>query len=122
LDTVLEPSKRIHPDYAASVIVTKDGKVHTGITRQINEFELEIVASETERVRDPLDQVEERRASTVSIMPSGLEKNIAPAQMADLLTYLALLKPSRTGSREEALDAREIPRSVDFVKFTPIIS
>jgi putative heme-binding domain-containing protein len=121
LDTIIEPSAKIHPDYAATIIVTKGGKIHTGITRQINEKDLEIVASETEKVRVPLDEVAERKSSPVSAMPSGLHEKIAPAEMADLLTYLSQLKPSRTGSRQEALDAREIPRSVDYLKFHSII-
>ena len=77
--------------------------------------------TEVEKVRVPLDQVAERKASPISAMPAGLHEKISPVEMADLLTYLAQVKSSRTGSRHEALDVREIPRAIDYVRFTPIL-
>jgi putative heme-binding domain-containing protein len=36
----------------------------------------------------PADEIEETRFSDVSIMPAGLEKQLTPQQLADLVKYL----------------------------------
>ena len=121
LDAILEPSAKIHPEYAATIIVTKAGKIFTGIARQINENDVEIAVSEKERNRVSVDEIAERKASPISAMPAGLDQKISPAEMADLLTYLSKLKPTGQSTRQEALDPREIPRAIDYVNFKPII-
>ena len=120
LDTILEPSAKIHPDYAATVIATKSGRVIQGIVRPIGDSEVEVATSATETVRVPREEIEEQRASSISFMPSGLHEALSPREMADLLDYLDRLAPSGAGTLREALDPREIPRALRPVAFRPI--
>ncbi|MDR3638850.1 MAG: c-type cytochrome [Isosphaeraceae bacterium] len=85
---VLVPDHEITPGFAAYTVATKDGRVLTGL-----------VASETPTsitLRQPLgkedtilrSEIDELAASKQSLMPQGLEKNIARQEFADLLGYL----------------------------------
>ena len=85
---LLVPDQEITQGFSAYNVVTKDGRVLTGL-----------IASETPTsltLRQPLgkevsvlrDEVEELGVSTLSLMPQGLEKNINRQDFADLLAYL----------------------------------
>ena len=39
-------------------------------------------------VRIPRDEIEEKNSGTVSIMPTGLDKQLTPQQLADLIVFL----------------------------------
>ncbi len=85
---MLDPNREVNPQYVNYVLLTDDGRSVTGM-----------IASETansvtlKRADDATDTIErsdidELRSSGMSIMPEGLEKQIDPAAMADLLAYL----------------------------------
>ena len=85
---ILVPDHEITQGFAAYTVATKDGRVLTGL-----------VASETPTsltLRQPLGKedvilrsdIDELAASTQSLMPQGLEKNIPRQEFADLLAYL----------------------------------
>lgn len=91
LRDVTSPSYAVNPDYIAHAIVLKDGHVLTGTLRGDGNqlFVSDAQAKTTEVSRD---DIEEMAPSTKSIMPDGLQKQIDPAAMKDLLTFL-LTKP-----------------------------
>jgi putative heme-binding domain-containing protein len=122
LESVLNPSAKIHPDYVGTIVVTTSGKVITGILRPISETEVEIFTNETEKVRIPVKEIEERKASAVSTMPAGLHEKISPAELADLLAYLTQLRSTAVGTLQDARDPREIPRAAAGVRFAPILN
>jgi putative membrane-bound dehydrogenase-like protein len=85
---ILVPDQEITQGYGAYTVATKDGRVLTGL-----------IAAETPTsllLRQPLgkedtilrDEIDELSASTQSLMPQGLEKNITRQEFADLLAYL----------------------------------
>jgi putative heme-binding domain-containing protein len=120
LEAIVDPSAKIHPDYASSVIETSSGRVVQGISRRLNDAEIEVATSQTETVRLRLDEIEEQKPSPTSLMPAGLNERLTPREMADLIAHLAGLGPSGSGSLGEALDPREILRAVRPVTFRPI--
>jgi putative heme-binding domain-containing protein len=88
LVNVLDPNREVNPQFVNYTLVAKDGRAVTGI-----------IAAETansvtlRRADDATDTIERReidelRASGLSLMPEGLEKQIDPGAMADLLAYL----------------------------------
>ncbi len=91
---VLEPSRSIAPEYVAEVFLTKDGIMVAG----------RVLAQDARTVRvqtDPyggaveelaIDDIEERAASTVSIMPSGLLSTFQEAEILALVAWLARLR------------------------------
>ncbi len=121
LGSILDPSEKIHPDYASTTIATTAGQVLVGLVRPINDAEVEVATSATDTVRLRLDAIDEQAASPVSLMPSGLEQSMTPAEMADLIAYLHRLEaPRSSGDSRQANDVREIPRAIRPVDFVPI--
>ena len=121
LESILEPSSKIHPDYAPMVVALRSGRVVQGVVRPVNEAEVEVVTSASETVRVRRAEIEEQSPGRVSVMPAGLQEGIAPGEMADLLAYLGSVEAPASGSIREAVDARAIPRALRPVAFRPII-
>ena len=90
--SILEPSAGIHPDYASQVIITNDGKTHTGVLQTSTDQQLQLLDAEGKLLRIPVADIEEQKRSKTSLMPTGLYKKIQARQFADLIEYLGTLK------------------------------
>ena len=88
LANVYDPSALIGKDYQAHVVVTKDGRVLTGIVRSEDADAITLVTT-TETLVVPKVQVEERATSETSMMPEGLWANLSDHEVRSLLAYLA---------------------------------
>ena len=88
LVNVLDPNREVNPQFVNYVLITHDGRSLTGIVaaETANSVTLKRAEEITESI--PRDEIEQLRSSGLSIMPEGLEKQIDPAAMADLLAYL----------------------------------
>jgi putative heme-binding domain-containing protein len=88
LINVLDPNREVNPQFVNYVLVTSNGRSITGIVA--SETATSVTLRRAEDVTDTVsrEDIELLRASGLSIMPEGLEKEINPAQMADLLAYL----------------------------------
>jgi putative heme-binding domain-containing protein len=91
--SVLYPSARIFSGYEPVVIATADGRVLTGILKSDTPELVEILDADAKRVQIPPDQIDDRKTSAVSIMPSGLAEALSKQDFADLIAYLESLKP-----------------------------
>ncbi|WP_165223419.1 CehA/McbA family metallohydrolase [Aquisphaera insulae] len=94
IQSVLEPSATVHPDYGTIVASTKDGRVFTGVLLRRTETELRLLDAESKLVTLPIGDVEAEKRSEASLMPVGLEKTLKVGAFADLIAYLASLKQS----------------------------
>ena len=90
---VTQPSFAINPDYVTQVVMTVEGRVHTGTVRTDGE-ELIVSDSEGKEMLIPREDVEDVRASELSIMPEGIPKTLGPDRMRDLLTFLLVAPPT----------------------------
>ncbi len=88
LEAILFPSLRLAQSYQATQVVTTDGEVLNGIVQSESRNELELVINADRIVRIPIQEIEKRQPSTVSIMPAGLEKTISLQELADLISML----------------------------------
>ncbi len=120
LDAILEPSAKIHPDYGSTVVALKSGRVVQGLLRPVSDAEVDVVISARETLRLARADIEQQSPSRLSLMPTGFNESLSPAQMADLLAYLSTLEPPGSGSIREAVNSRDIPRAVAPVTFEPI--
>jgi putative heme-binding domain-containing protein len=121
LDAILEPSAKIHPDYASTLVALKSGRVVQGLLRPLSDTEIEVVTSADETVRLARSDIDEQTPSRVSLMPTGLHEKLSPGETGDLLAYLSTLEPPASGSSREAVDPRDIPRAVGPVTFRSIV-
>jgi putative membrane-bound dehydrogenase-like protein len=92
---ILQPDQEIAPHYQPWLLVTDDGKTHTGLRMHEggDDGTEEYVDSAGKRFKLESNSIEVREATATSIMPIGLEKLISVADLRDLLTFLSAGAP-----------------------------
>jgi putative heme-binding domain-containing protein len=88
LESIVEPSASFVRGYEPVAVATRDGKVVSGLLRKDSEDEVVVAVSSDRDERIPRSDVEEIRAGTVSVMPAGLDRQLSPAELADLVAFL----------------------------------
>jgi putative membrane-bound dehydrogenase-like protein len=92
LRSVLNPSTAIGYNFRTLVVGLDDGRVITGLPVEDTPDRLVLKTAEGERVTVRPNQVEERKNSDVSLMPEGLAETMSDQELADLLSFLSILK------------------------------
>ncbi len=88
LESILFPSLTFVRNYEPVSIVTTNGLVYNGVVRDETDNVVTLQLDAKKSVQIPRAEIEERRLGKTSIMPAGLEKQISPQDLADLLKYL----------------------------------
>ena len=88
LESIVFPSVSFVRSYEPVTIVTTAGRVHNGLIRKETSEEITLATGPKEEVRIARSEVEEVTPSTLSIMPSGLDQQLTPQQLADLIAFL----------------------------------
>jgi putative heme-binding domain-containing protein len=91
LESIIEPSKVVSDQYAASVLTLKDGSSVMG--RIVNENNDRYAVSQNPFAPDQIKEVPKKdvsnvRVSNVSIMMPGMINRLNPEELKDLLAYL----------------------------------
>ncbi|AWM36506.1 Soluble aldose sugar dehydrogenase YliI precursor [Gemmata obscuriglobus] len=89
LDSLLNPSAKVEPQFATYNVRTKDEKTYTGVLVKRDEKQLVLRDAENKEIAIAGDEVESVRPSRLSLMPDGLLSALTPQDAADLLEYLA---------------------------------
>ena len=84
----LFPSASFVRSYESTTVVTTDGRVLNGMIKDETSQYIELVLDAQKKERIPIEQIQERRQGTISIMPVGLDKQLTAQQLADLVKYL----------------------------------
>jgi putative heme-binding domain-containing protein len=87
LKATVDPNSLIGFDYQTEVIVTKGGRVISGLVKQEGE-DFVTIQTATDAVKVTRDEIEERAVSAVSLMPERLLQNLSSEQVRDLIAYL----------------------------------
>nr|MBA3270663.1 ThuA domain-containing protein [Acidobacteriota bacterium] len=88
---IREPSGALNPDYVASTVAMKDGRVFHGIMRTAGrDSEQFVVRGDYEGERATLNRADVKKInpSPLSIMPTGVAEGIGPEKTRDLMTFL----------------------------------
>ncbi|MFO1021966.1 MAG: PVC-type heme-binding CxxCH protein [Planctomycetales bacterium] len=88
LESIVFPSLSFVRSYEPVTVSTRSGKTHGGILKGDNPQDVVIRVNAQEEVRIPRDQIEEILPGTVSVMPAGLDQQLSPQDLADLVTFL----------------------------------
>ena len=91
LAKILDPNRNIAPGYETYVIATRSGATVTGVIARESPTAVTLRREEGEEETLLRSNIATLRVSSVSNMPEGLEEEIDPAAMADLLEYLQRL-------------------------------
>ena len=88
IENIVDPSAQIRDEYLAFVVDTKDGRTLTGIIAAQDKVTVTLKLSDAQQVRLAREQIEELRASPISIMPEDVLKDLNDQQIRDLFAYL----------------------------------
>jgi putative membrane-bound dehydrogenase-like protein len=88
LADIVQPNRAIDNNYIAYNLLLSDGTSATGILSSESTTSITLRQPGDKTLVVSRADIEELRSSGVSLMPEGLEKNIEPQAMADLLSFL----------------------------------
>jgi len=94
LTHVLDPNQYVLPDYVQYVIVDTNGRSYAGLIAAQTATSVTLKRDQSATDTILRNQIDQMVSTGKSLMPEGLEKKISPAEMADLLAYLADLQAS----------------------------
>ncbi len=92
MESILEPSRRIEPKYAAYVVRTVDGRTFSGLVVKRDEKGVVLRDGQNKEIVLAGADVEELKPSRTSLMPDGQLAGLTAQEAADLLEYLATRK------------------------------
>jgi putative heme-binding domain-containing protein len=88
LINILDPNRVVGQPYFTRLILTKDGKVLTGILAQEDAQSITIRRENNVLETVPKANIEEMKVETRSLMPDNLDQNINEQEFRDLIAYL----------------------------------
>jgi putative membrane-bound dehydrogenase-like protein len=91
LETILEPSKAIAPEFIAYLVETKRGIVYAGFVMERTDQHLVIKDSQNQLIKVPAADVGEVVKQEKSLMPELVLRDVTAQDAADLLAFLESL-------------------------------
>ncbi len=88
LESVVFPSASFVRSFEPVVAVTKAGKTFSGVLRKDAADEIVLAKGPNEEFRIARNEIDELLPGTVSIMPQGLDRQLTPQELADLVAFL----------------------------------
>jgi putative membrane-bound dehydrogenase-like protein len=88
---ILDPNREVASNYLNYSVVLKDGRTLTGLIAEESAGALTLKRAEGATDVVLRGQIEEIASSGLSLMPEGLDQNVDPQAMADLIAYIRSL-------------------------------
>ncbi|QDV38756.1 PVC-type heme-binding CxxCH protein [Tautonia plasticadhaerens] len=88
LEAIAYPSASFVRSYEPVVVATVDGRVLTGLVGDEGADHVILQTNAEESVRIPRSEIEEFQPGTTSVMPAGLDQQLTPQELADLVKFL----------------------------------
>ena len=107
---MLQPSKKIDPQYQSLMVVTSDGRTLAGVQRARDQQELTIQTGvgTTDIVSISLDDIEIEKQTEVSVMPAGQVNALRRRQeFLDLISYLIAIRDGGSEAAERLRPSAE---------------
>ena len=101
LEAIVDPNAKIARDFETVIIITVEGKVHSGILKREDDMLVQLMTPQGALISIAKDDIDER-ANGQSGMPSDIAKNLTRGEIRDLVQYLSTLTTDGTGSHGDA--------------------
>jgi putative membrane-bound dehydrogenase-like protein len=88
LQDIVQPNRAIVAGYISYAVIIADGRTLTGILSAETQTSITLRQAEGKSTTLAKDDIDEIRSQGVSLMPEGLERDIPPQAMADLLAFI----------------------------------
>ncbi len=88
LTDILMPNRAIDNNFMSYTVVTTDGVTHTGIITAETSNSITLKLQEAKLLPLLRSNIDVLQSNGVSLMPEGLEKNVPPQDMADVIAFL----------------------------------
>jgi putative heme-binding domain-containing protein len=92
LEAIVFPNASFVRGYEPLTVTTKSGKVYNGLLRRDGPEEVVLATGATEEARIARHEIDEMVPGNVSVMPSGLDQQLSPRELADLVAFLRACK------------------------------
>jgi putative heme-binding domain-containing protein len=92
LESIVYPSNSFVRSYEPVEVTTKKGKTYNGVMRKESLDEIVLALDATNEVRIARTDIDDMKPGKVSIMPAGLDKQLTPRELADLIAFLKACK------------------------------
>jgi putative membrane-bound dehydrogenase-like protein len=85
---LLDPNREALPQYMNYTVATDDGRIFTGILVSETDSSVSLRRAEGKEDVIPREQIEVMRSTGQSLMPVGLEKDLSPQDIADVIAWI----------------------------------
>jgi putative heme-binding domain-containing protein len=92
LETILDPSKAIAPEFIPYLLETDGGQVHAGFLVEQTDQQVVLRDAKDQLIRVPADEVVALAKQEKSLMPELVLRDVTAQDAADLLAYMATLR------------------------------
>ena len=92
LESILYPSASFAQSYEPYIAITTNGQRYDGILRRNDADGVTLVTGPNQETKIARAELKELRPGTLSIMPAGLDQQLSPQEMADLVAFLKACK------------------------------
>ncbi|MCE9532363.1 MAG: c-type cytochrome [Planctomycetes bacterium] len=92
VESILTPDKQVADEFRTTILTLTNGQTVSGLLVRETAGDVEMILPDTSRKTVKLADIEERRVSKASPMPSGLLRT--PTELRDLLSYMMSERPS----------------------------
>ncbi len=113
LSNVFDPSLVIGVSYQGVTVVTKEGRVVSGLPVEDSPQRVVLKVQGDKQEIIARTDIDEVVPSKLSLMPEGLEKQIQPQEMRDLFAYITLDKPPEDAEARLLIGSRIVPGESD---------
>jgi len=113
LSNVFDPSLVIGVSYQGLTVVTKEGRVVSGLPVEDSPQRVVLKVQGDKQEIIARTDIDEVVPSKLSLMPEGLEKQIQPQEMRDLFAYITLDKPPEDAEARLLIGSRIVPGDSD---------
>jgi putative heme-binding domain-containing protein len=89
LINILDPNREVPPRFATVEVSTTDDEIVSGVVANDAANGLTLKLANGVESFIPRTKIKSTRTTSISLMPEGLESGLTPADLADLLAYIA---------------------------------
>lgn len=102
IQSILQPSGEVSPEYQGWYVHLKNGEVYQGRQIDVGDNSIELYTQSRGFVSFGKEEVEDYKMSEKSLMPDGLEKQLTVSDMRDLLAFLERTQSTVSNKKEVA--------------------